>query len=56
MLLTGSCARGTYSASSDIDLQLLVSRQFDQSQLTQLLLREFSAYGVTIRPCGLRGN
>lgn len=56
MLLIGSCARGTYSANSDIDLQLLVSSQFDQSQLTQLLLREFSAYGATIRPCGLRGK
>ena len=56
MFLIGSCAREEYSANSDIDLQLLVSSQFKQNQLTQLLLREFRTYDAIVRPCGLRSK
>jgi len=56
MLLIGSCARGTHTANSDIDLQLLVNNLFDQAQLKQLLVRDFSTYSAIIRPCKIRGK
>ena len=56
MLLIGSCGRGVYSANSDIDVQLLVNSEFDQNELSQLLLRDFEAYAAIVRLCGLRGK
>lgn len=56
LFLIGSCARGTHTANSDIDLQLLVNNLFDQAQLKQLLVRDFSTYSAIIHPCKIRGK
>lgn len=56
LFLIGSCARGTHTANSDIDIQILVDELFEESQLAPLLMREFASYGAMIRSCKLRSK